>query len=337
MPVIQRGSSFQATVNFKGERFRRQFPTMAEAETWEAKAKAALLKGELPDMGDGDTGGPATLEALRELTIKLKWKGTKGERTALQNSTICIRDLGNISPAKVTTQAVDALVFKWIDDGKSDATINRRLSALSTMLKLAHERGYIAAMPRIPRRKEMEGRIRYFTVEEERKILGWFEFTGSLDMAELVTVAIDTGMRRGELQRLEARDVEGDYVRVWKTKNNNKARSVDLTSRAKAILMARKERASSPTEKLFPMTDDSIRYAWDQMRFKVFPDDDQAVFHTLRHTYVSRLIQGGMPMKAVAVLAGHTTIKTTDRYSHLAPSTTRESVRVLEAMTQGQQ
>jgi len=34
MPVVQRGQSFQATVNYKGERFRRQFSSEIEARAW---------------------------------------------------------------------------------------------------------------------------------------------------------------------------------------------------------------------------------------------------------------------------------------------------------------
>lgn len=328
MTVTARGSGFQATVHHKGERYRRQFTTQAEALAWENEAKAALAKGNLPDMGDGDSGGPATLEALKDLTYRLKWTGTKAADTALMNASICIRDIGNISPLKVNTNTIDSLIFKWQDDGKSDATINRRLSALSTMLKVARDRGYLAHLPRIERRKEVEKRIRFFTPEEERKILNWFAFTGNQDMVDLVTVAIDTGMRRGELQRLEGRAIHGNLIMVHFTKNKNKTRTVPMTSRVKAVLEARRERLGDG--KLFDLTDDCIRYAWDTMRLKLFPNDEHAVFHTLRHTFVSRLVQRGVNLKKVADLAGHTQIKTTMRYAHLAPEDLEEAIKVLE-------
>lgn len=327
MPVVQRGTSFQATVHFKGERFRRQFPTNAEAESWEAQAKAALLRGELPDMGDGESRAPATLEALRDLTYRLKWANHKAADAALMNANICIRDIGNVSPAKVTTSTVDSLVFKWQDEGKSGATINRRLSALSMMLKVARDRGYITHLPKFERQKETEGRLRFFTREEEAKMVKWFEFVGNQDMAELVVVAIDTGMRQGELLRMRGRDVHGGCIHIPKSKNGH-PRSIPMTKRVASLLEARKEKHGD--DRLFPLTKNSVRHIWDRMRHHVFPGDEQAVFHTLRHTFVSRLVQKDINLKKVAVLAGHTTVKTTMRYSHLAPGDLSSVVEALE-------
>jgi len=329
MPVVSRGSGYQATVHHKGERFRRQFNTQAEAVAWEAQAKASLLRGELPDMGEGESGAPATLETLKDLTHRRFWIGTKAEETAVRNASICIRDIGNISPSKVTTQTIDAVVFKWQDEGKSNATINRRLSALSKMLKFAKERGYITSVPKIDRKREGKGRIRFFTPQEEQEIIQWFEFTGNKDMAELVVVAIDTGMRRGELLRIEGRDVNDTLINIWETKSSH-PRTVPMTQRVKNILHARKERLGEGL--LFPnVTEDSIRYAWDIMREnKGQSDDPQFVFHTLRHTFVSRLVQRGVNLKQVSELAGHTNIATTMRYAHLAPRNLVDAIKVLE-------
>ena len=52
--------------------------------------------------------------------------------------------------------------------------------------------------------------------------------------------------------------------------------------------------------------------------------------HTLRHTFISRLVQAGRPLPEVAALAGHRDIKMTLRYAHLAPSHLRAGIQVLE-------
>ena len=52
--------------------------------------------------------------------------------------------------------------------------------------------------------------------------------------------------------------------------------------------------------------------------------------HTLRHTFISRLVQAGRPLPEVAALAGHRDIKMTLRYAHLAPSHLRAGIDVLE-------
>ncbi|NWF72383.1 MAG: tyrosine-type recombinase/integrase [Nitrospirae bacterium] len=52
--------------------------------------------------------------------------------------------------------------------------------------------------------------------------------------------------------------------------------------------------------------------------------------HTLRHTFISRLVQAGRPLPEVAALAGHRDIKMTMRYAHLAPSHLRAGIQALE-------
>ena len=52
--------------------------------------------------------------------------------------------------------------------------------------------------------------------------------------------------------------------------------------------------------------------------------------HTLRHTFISRMVQVGRPLPEVAPLAGHRDIKMTLRYAHLAPSHLRAGIQALE-------
>jgi len=57
---------------------------------------------------------------------------------------------------------------------------------------------------------------------------------------------------------------------------------------------------------------------------------DKVVFHTLRHTFASWLVQAGTPLYTVKELLGHKSIAMTERYSHLAENTMREAVKKLE-------
>jgi len=55
------------------------------------------------------------------------------------------------------------------------------------------------------------------------------------------------------------------------------------------------------------------------------------VFHSLRHTYASWLVEQGVDLYTVKELMGHGTLAMTERYSHLAPDTLRRAVKTLEA------
>jgi integrase len=53
------------------------------------------------------------------------------------------------------------------------------------------------------------------------------------------------------------------------------------------------------------------------------------VIHDIRHSFASQLVTKGVPLKVIQELLGHSTIQMTERYAHLAPSATRNAIRVL--------
>ena len=55
----------------------------------------------------------------------------------------------------------------------------------------------------------------------------------------------------------------------------------------------------------------------------------KVVFHTLRHTFASWLIQDGYPIALVSQMLGHSSIQVTMRYAHLAPLQERQAVETI--------
>jgi len=55
-----------------------------------------------------------------------------------------------------------------------------------------------------------------------------------------------------------------------------------------------------------------------------------ANLHTLRHTFASNLVMGGVDLRTVQELLGHSTIKVTEEYSHLSPDHRSRAVEVLD-------
>src|SRR5262249_41834738 len=80
------------------------------------------------------------------------------------------------------------------------ATINRPLAALRHLLQLAHEEGGgRRAGPRIRREKEPQGRVRWREPDEEARLLEACRASRNPHLAAIVTVALETGLRRSEL------------------------------------------------------------------------------------------------------------------------------------------
>ena len=334
MPITKRGRKWQATVNHKGERYRRTFDVYADAETWEAQTKLDLRAGRPVDLGESTKGVSTgvTLSRLREETLTHHWASVKDKRGPDMNTRMVIDMLGPDLPVtKVNARRVEDMILKLTQMGNSDSTINRKLSALSTMLKYAVKHQYIPTMPAIPRRKEPENRIRWMTDEEEAEMLAFFQYIGQEDMEDFVKVALDTGLRRGEMLRVQARDVHQQKLHVWESKSG-KSRSVPLTKRAAAVLGKRINRTEHPTDKLFgDWSEDSLRHYWDRARHHLgLMRDPQFGIHVMRHTFCSRLAMKGVPMPAIKELAGHSSIVTTQRYVHMSPDSLSDAIGTLE-------
>ncbi len=120
------------------------------------------------------------------------------------------------------------------------ATLNRELASLRCLLRLAVEEWQVlAVMPKIKLLKEPEGRLRFLSEEEIVRLLDVCRRSLNPYLATIVTVAINTGMRRGELMRLrwEDVDVSRGVLMVRKSKSG-KRREIPMNEACDAALQA---------------------------------------------------------------------------------------------------
>lgn len=306
----------------------------------EAIEKRLAMLGEAKE---GQQAGQTSLTinnswTLREgfnRTIAAVWSGTSSEKTARINSQAAMNFFGEEMPlVDITVDSIDNYVQHLMERGDADATINRKISALRSIMKTAYERGQIPLVPKMPRRKEKVGRIRFLTIKEEEEVLKWFKHFDKMDHHEATVILLDTGFRTGELWRVTAQHIDfiqGTFgtITLWRTKNG-KARTVPMTFRVREIITRRvREYPSGP---LFPdATKDWYRCGWDRVRTLMnMENDPEFVPHCLRHTCCSRLVQRGVPLIHVQQWMGHNAIQTTMRYAHLAPHDLFMAAAVLE-------
>lgn len=339
MAVRPRGSKFQADVKWKGTRYRRDFDRSGEADEWEKKLRARLelgmdvtdfLRPNGPHLATNGKGWTVS-EAL-ERAYEVHWRsGSRPDMKRLTMGQIELHFGKTTVITSIDTEAVDQWVSSLVKRGDADSTINRKMSTLSLALKLAQDYGKLSSLPKMRRRKEQNGRIRYITGEEEKQIMATFEGWGKLDHLDAYVVFVDTGLRMGELWNAEGRDIDErqKVINIWKTKTNI-ARSIPLTERVFAILARRKK--LHQTGKLFPDADNFwFRTQWDRMKAHLgLADDEQFIPYVCRHTCASRLVQRGVSLLIVKEWMGHASIQTTMRYAHLAPTSLLNVVKVLE-------
>lgn len=332
---LKRGR-YHVDIMVKGNRFYDSFETLTQAIEARDKAKADLLAGKQVDTTPS-CASAWTLGKAREIAHERSWKGKSGEKTALINASTCLEFFGaSTFLESLTLSKIEEFVDWMLKKGTAPGTVNRKLAALSKMFTVAKERGGVAVVPRIPRMKEPEGRIRYLSDEEEAKLLRLFRQWGLEDHWDATVILIETGLRTGELWKLEGHNVNfnvGKFgvVTLYGTMTKNStSRSVPLSKDSSAIL--RRRIGLHGDSKLFPGGNNYwYEYQWDRAKLVLgLSEDEQFVPHGLRHTCCSRLVQGGMPLPQVQKWMGHKTIQTTMRYAHLAPTDLYQGVDILE-------
>jgi integrase len=303
---------WRVEVQVGGHRKRGRFDTMPEAKAAERQWTQELASG------DTSTASVRidhlTPKKLSELVLKaapLLWDHSPhGELSVIKVRWI-VEHCGDPQLNHIPSDYVDRAIMKLRAAGKAPATINRYLSALHAILGWGAKPGrrYVPVMPEFSWQDEDEGRIRWVTQEEERRLIATLRALGHDEVADLCIVALDTGCRRGELLEAKRDQLDGGYLRLWKTKNGS-ARSVPLTDRSRAILEQRLPWGLAPHQ---------VRYAWDKAKLAMgLKEDDDFVFHALRHTRATRLVELGVNLRVIQQFMGHKAIQTTLRYAHVS-------------------
>ena len=257
---------------------------------------------------------PATLGELIEYTYANEWVHCKSGKGLYQNALMVCSILGHDTPlASIGRADIDELVRSLNDQGNKTSTINRKLAALSKVMSTAESLGVVSSKPKIKALREPAHRLRWYTKDE----LVAMEQAAPSRFGDFLRFLADTGLRLSEALNLHHEDIVQDLIIVRDSKNGT-SRSIPTTPAVREIISRNWD--SHPTHLWGMFTKHGVRSCWTATKIAVgLGDDPHAVLHTFRHTFISRLVQAGVPILTVQKLAGHKTIEMTLRYAHLAP------------------
>lgn len=220
------------------------------------------------------------------------------------------------------------------------ATANRVLATLKAALTLACVEGWVACPTDAwrlvkPFKGVDEPRQVYLNAQEQQRLLNAIT---DPQFKRLVTGALLTGCRYGELCRMKVADFNGTTehgtVVIWKSKNG-KSRHVPLPPGGKAFFTALT--AGRPGDEPMFLREGFDGRKWKEHRvLRPWKQSEQQRpmlaackaaglpemgFHQLRHSYASALVANGMHLLQVSKLTGHSDTRMLERhYAHLAPS-----------------
>ena len=255
----------------------------------------------------------------------------------------------------ITREDIQAIVDGLMDSGAAPSTIKQYRSIISytftqaSLMKLEGTTIFTGQSPvrgvKIPPIKN--SRERFLTAKEAKALVSTAKKLPNQDLHDCIVLSLNTGLRLGELQRLEWPDV--DLVHAMLTVRDEAHRKpggkVPLNDAALKIFKERRksEKQESSMGLVFPPVIGSEMRTNLSHAFRALADsiglndgikqDDRArriVFHSLRHTFASWLACNGEDIYRIQRLMRHRTITMTMRYAHLIPDATRSAVHNLK-------
>jgi integrase len=308
---------WQAQVRRRGVPPRaKSFDTRNDAVRWARDIESeADRSGFFTDtrLAERTTLGELLARYVAEVTPTKKSASSEMARIgALCRRDICHRTLAKLNSSHIASYRDERL------QSVAPATVIRELNTISHCLELA-QREWGFYLPRNPakmvrRPSAPRGRQRRLHEGEEGLILEACDRGRNRWLKPLVILAIETGMRRGELVSLlwEHVDLHKRVAHLPMTKNGT-ARDIPLSQRATATLQAL--HADRRDKRVIPMSGNAVRLAWEHLRIRAGCPDLR--IHDLRHEAVSRLFERGLNIAEVAAISGHREMKMLMRYTHL--------------------
>lgn len=299
----------------------------ADAQRWARHTEAELDRTLIPN-------DPRALNTITIANLLERYRDTvtpakRGRVPEAKRIEVLLReDWTRLSVARAS-----ALVFSRFRDKRlkevSPGTVRREMGFLSSVFEIARkEWGYPALqnpMAGVKKPKAPDGRDRRLRPGELDALIGACRDKASGSwLLHGVQLAIETGLRRGELLGIRWQDVKFDravlHIPFTKT---DKARTIPLTDRAVEILKARKAALGTDATYAFPVSANGFRLAWERCKRRAERAGCIGVqelrFHDLRHEAVSRFFEKGLNTAEVASISGHRDLRMLFRYTHLKP------------------
>ena len=181
-------------------------------------------------------------------------------------------------------------------------------------------------------------RMRFLTHDECESLLAKLREV-SPQVADMALLSLDTGMRAGEIFTLLWENVSIDtaQIRVVYAKAGN--RTAYMTERVKGMLQGLPGGEGlvfpSKTGGKIGQISKTVERAISSLGLNDGISDprNKATFHSLRHTFASRLVENGTDLYTVKELLGHSTLAMTERYSHVSNASLELAVKRMEDAT----
>ena len=247
--------------------------------------------------------------------------------------------IGNISVESLTVSAVERVKIAMLQANKAPGSVKYALAVISQLWNSACRAGIVSGdcpTRHITLPKKDNRRQRYLSRDESNNLLTALAARSPISY-DMSILGLDCGLRFGEVAALCWEDCNFErgqmLIRDPKARAN---RFAFMTNRVREVLDRRGKNSSglifldAKGNKLDRVSKTFRRIADEMFNQGIEDPRLRVCFHTLRHTFASWLVEGGVSLYEVKELMGHADFSMTQRYSHLSPEGLRSAVKILD-------
>lgn len=326
--IQKRGEVYRVRITRKGyTTLSKTFTNRQDALRWARNTETQIDDGYIKPLGAQgirtveDTSFAMACEHYERTHTRLK-KNHRSEALILKALT---NRFGGLQINKVAQQDVAQLRDELLQKGRSGTTVAHYLNAVSKVFQmLKAEWGLDVANPvtGIKRPKPNPPRVVRLSREALDALLQSCEAASEPLLAPIVRVALETGMRRGEILNLQWKDIDRERRRIYINRSKNGlARCIPASRR---VLEVFDKLPKTHGSSIFPIGAESMRKHYERAVCRAKAQWFQAgenpfanlTFHDLRHQALSQLSDRGLNVIELAEISGHKTLGMLKRYTH---------------------
>ena len=335
--LYKRGNVYWFDFQINGTRYRKS--------TGKTKRRDAenVFHAEREKAKAGESSGVQEVKTYKLVDLAEEYLKWAERQRSYKDKKRCIRQLievfGNHEVRDLNTREIEQWQSRRLKYNKP-STVNRLLATLKHMVNKGTQWGMasdsvLKQVRNVKLLPENNRRLRFLSIEECQRLIECCH----KDLHPIVVVALNTGMRRGEIFNLTWTqiDLRHGFI-LLDTSKNGERREIPINTTLEYLFKEMQQR-SVKSEYVFagktgkPLTD--IKKGFHTALRRAGIHDFR--FHDLRHTFASQLVMAGIDITSVKELLGHKSLTMTMRYSHLSPGHKRKAVHVLDRLMEKQE
>lgn len=240
----------------------------------------------------------------------------------------------NLAPEDIDLIDIRGFISEQVKNGKAKTTVSRRLATLRSFFRYLYREGHIKInyAKLVPAPKTEKHLPNFLDVDDAFNLVQNPDGIGLLPVRDraILELLYSSGLRVSEAAGLNIDDINIREGLVKVKGKGRKERIVPIGNKALDALkgyiverkLFKKKKATSDSEALFlnrkgeRLTDRQIRRLVVKYA-RMTGIDGQIGPHTLRHTFATHLLIGGADLRVIQELLGHSSLSTTQKYTHL--------------------